>query len=374
MHIEDNIRKEINNTFGIEVELDKCNLKSIIDKLKRKENLSENEVVIAMSSLMSNDVSKDDIALYLKYLHEKGETVDEIAISASVMRIFATKIYNVDNKEKFKNIEIVDCCGTGGGINIFNISTIISFILAAGGLYVAKHGNRAITSRSGSADIIEALGAKIDIPANKVGECIINTRMGFLFAPHFHQATKNVQKVRRSIKHRTIFNILGPLTNPANPTYQIIGVYDKNLTEKIVKVLKLLKVKRAIVVHGFTPCGKGMDEVSTLGRTQVSELLMNGGISNYIFSLNEIGLSQTTIENLKCSNIDENVKVVRKILTGSITGPRLEIVLLNAAFGFMASNRVKNVQEGFDLSLKLINNGECKRVLNNFIHFTNEIK
>ena len=371
--IQEHIREEIFNTFNIDLELEKDSLQDIIKKLKAKKNLEKRETIIAMSSLMSPDVSTHDIAVYLTALHEKGETVEEIATSARVMRIFASKIYNEQNKEEFLKRDIVDCCGTGGGVNIFNISTAVSFILAAGGLYVAKHGNRAITSLSGSADVLEALGAKIDIPATKVGKCILHTRIGFLFAPLFHQATKNVQLVRRKLPHKTIFNLLGPLTNPAEPKFQIIGVYDQDLTEKIINVLKLLGVKKAFVVHGFTPCGKGIDEVSTLGLTKVSELLTNGEIKNYLFDIKDVGLAQTTPEALQGGDAIENARLIKGLFNGSITGAQEEIVSLNAAFGFVASNRVQNVQEGFELSRRLMSDGSCTSVLNSFIKYTKEM-
>lgn len=371
MNIEEHIKKEIFNTFNIDLDNAKSTITDVIKKLQGKRDLSENDVIIAMSSLMSLEISQDDIAAYLTALHEKGETIEEIATSARVMRIFASKVYTRENKKEFEQLDLLDCCGTGGGINVFNISTAVALIVAAGGVSVAKHGNRAITSRSGSADVLEALGVKIDIPQSKVGECILKVGIGFLFAPLFHKATKNVQQVRRTLLHKTIFNILGPLTNPTEPSYQVIGVYHADLTERFAHVLKLLGLKRACVVHGFTPCGGGMDEISTLGQTKVSELMQNGDIKNYFFRPQEIGIPDTTRETLQGGDAHDNASLIRNILSGDAKGAQEEIVVLNTAFAFMVCGRVKHIKDGIKLSRDLIANGACRDTLEKLITFTN---
>ena len=374
MIIDERIRESIYNAFGVDLSLEENSLHIIIKKLTSKEDLHESEVVIAMSSLMSSDIAHADIEAYLVALHKKGETEEEIATSARVMRIFASKIYTDHNKAKFKDINIVDCCGTGGGANVFNVSTAVALMLAANGLYVAKHGNRAITSLSGSADVLEVLGVKIDIPASKVGECILQARIGFLFAPLFHQATKNVQQVRRKLKHKTIFNILGPLTNPAEPTYQLIGVYDPALTEKMARVLKLLNVKKAVVVHGHTPCGTGLDEVSTVGKTKVSELSTTGDIKNYLFSPAEVSLKQTSLDELRGGNATCNASIIKAIVQDKCRGPKADIVALNAAFAFMACDCVNTIDDGLRLSNEIIADKKADTLLENFIKCTNGMK
>jgi len=370
MKIEKHAIEEIFNTFNIDVSSTRETLKGITAKLHAKENLTEREVVVAMCFLMSTDTDHADSAAYLSALHEKGETEEEIATSARVMRIFSTKIYTEENKAQFDALDIVDCCGTGGGLSIFNISTLVAIVLAASGLSVAKHGNRAITSQSGSADILEAFGVNITIPPHKVGECILKNKIGFLFAPHFHRATKNVQQVRKSLPHKTIFNLLGPLTNPAEPTYQIIGVYDPHLTEIIARVLKLLGVKRAAVCHGYTPCGKGMDEVSTLGKTKVSEVLPNGEITTYVFDVADVGIKEATYGQFTTGDAATLAPHLRTILSGNVTGPDEEIVVVNAAFGLLASNRVATIQEGVQQARAVIHSGACNDVLERFIAFT----
>lgn len=371
MKVDQRIQNEIKKTLNIDFSsIEKDVIKRITEKLVNKADLSEDEACIATVALMSDDISHDEISDYLSALHQKGETEIEIAASAKVMRIFATKIYTPINQVHFDAIDIVDCCGTGGGINLFNISTVVSIILAAGDLYVAKHGNRAITSQSGSADFLEAIGVKIDCPPEKVGECILQNHIGFLFAPLFHKATKNVQQVRRKLAHKTIFNILGPLTNPALPKYQIIGVYDPDLTETIARVLGLLGLKRACVFHGFTPCGGGMDEISILGQTKISELSPDGTVKTRMFDLGEVGLKVADYKDLRRGKADELAPFLLDILRGKITGPEEEIVALNAAFGFLTAEKVNSISEGIDLARDLMSSGACDEVVENWITFS----
>jgi len=371
MKIATDIRDEILKSFDIDFfEVDKAYVVDLIKKLEKGQNLAENEAVIAMTALMSEDITHIEIAAYLAALHKKGETELEIATSAKIMRIFATKIYTPENKATIDSLDIIDCCGTGGGINLFNISTVVSLILAASGLYVAKHGNRAITSQSGSADFLEELGVKLDIPPAKVGECILANRIGFLFAPLFHKATKNVQQVRRTLSHKTIFNILGPLTNPANPSHQIIGVYDPDLTEKMARVLQLLGLKRACVFHGQTPCGGGMDEVSLLGPTKVSELLPDGTIETYFFDVQEVGLKTVAYESLRTGSAKELSTFLCDIMNGKVTGPEEEIVALNAAFGLRTAGKVSTIKEGIAMARDVMQSGACEKVIKGFVAFT----
>jgi anthranilate phosphoribosyltransferase len=371
MNVEEHIYLEIKNSLNIDLsEVQPDFIKEVTEKLVKKGDLSENETIIATIALMSDAITHEQIAAYLSALHQKGETEIEIAASAKVMRIFATKIATPSNQARFDAIDIVDCCGTGGGINLFNISTVASIILAAGGLYVAKHGNRAITSQSGSADFLEAIGVRIDCPPDQVGECILKNHIGFLFAPLFHKATKNVQQVRRKLPHKTIFNILGPLTNPALPSYQIIGVYDQSLTEKIARVLALLGLKRACVFYGLTPCGGGMDEVSILGQTQISELATDGTVTTRMFDLSEVGFKVACYEDLRTGKADELAPFLLDILRGKVSGPEEEIVALNAAFGFVTAQKVSTIAEGIALARELMSGGACDEVIENWITFT----
>ena len=373
MKIDTSVRDEIKKYFDIDVfGVDEGVFPAIIQKAQNEEDLTQEEAVIAMSTLMSDDVEHESIGRYLTALYEKGETEREIAASAQVMRIFAANIYTPENKRLFDDIQIIDCCGTGGGVNLFNVSTVVSIILAASGLYVAKHGNRAITSQSGSADFLEEIGVKIDIPPEKVGECILRNHIGFLFAPLFHRAMKNVQAVRRSLPHKTIFNILGPLTNPAEPDYQVIGVYNPDLTELMARVLKRMGIKRAAVFHGLTACGSGMDEVSTLGETKVSELRPDGTVTTRMFNVKEVGLEMVTYERLRTGSARELSTFLLDILYGVYTGPEEEIIALNASFGLYIGGKAATLSDGVRMARELMQSGRCRAVIENFIDFTNK--
>ena len=321
-------------------------LKESLAKLVRLENLTEAEMVCATTVIMNGEASPAQIGSFLTALRLKGETVDEITGAARVMREKSLKV-------NFKAPVVMDTCGTGGdGSNTFNISTTAAFIVAAAGIPVAKHGGRAVSSRCGSADLLENLGVKIDLAPEKVELCLKEAGIGFLFAPMFHLAMKHASGPRRELGFRTVFNLLGPLTNPAGANCQVIGVYQPELTEVIAQVLLRLGVERAMVVHG----GGGLDELSLEGLNKVS-LLKEGKIDTFTFKVAEFGLETAPNASLRGENPEINAKITTAILKGTETGPKLDVVLLNAAAALVVANLVSTFKEGIVLAKQLVENG-----------------
>jgi anthranilate phosphoribosyltransferase len=293
-------------------------LEKYLGKVVDRKDLNAEEAEAAMRTIMSGEAEKLQTAAFLASLRTKGETEDEIAAFARVMRNMALKIRPKVEKS-------VDVCGTGGDvIKTFNISTTAAFITACV-VPVAKHGNRSVTSKCGSADVIEELGANLALPPRKIEECIEKIGIGFMFAPLHHQAMKNVIEVRQKLGMRTVFNILGPLTNPANATHQLIGVYDAAVTEKIAKVLRILGLKKALVVHGEP----GVDEVSISGRTNVSHL-ENGNIESYYIEPGDFGLEPAPPDEIAGGDRKESAKILQDILSCKEEGAKRDVVLLNA--------------------------------------------
>jgi len=335
-----------------------------LEKVRRKEDLEPYEAYGAMRILMSEEPSDSQRAEFLTALNAKGESSSEIAAFVFAIREMAEPI-RIKLKEGTDTV-IGDTCGTGGGtLDTFNISTAIMFILAASGMVIAKHGNRAITSKCGSADVLEQLGVKIDLKPAEVEACIAKIGIGFIYAPNFHRAFKNVQKVRKEIGVPTVFNILGPLANPAFDSrkkngVQLLGVREPRLTRKMAEVLKLLNMKRAFVVHG---CGdtrtKGMDELSTLGENIVSELCEDGQIKDFTIRPEELGLKRARAEDLAGGEREENKRILIDILTGKEQGAKRDIVLLNAAAGLMVGNKTKSLQAGIAVVAQLIDSGRA---------------
>jgi anthranilate phosphoribosyltransferase len=321
-------------------------LKDSLAKLIRKEDLSEAEMVEATNFIMGGEATAAQIGSFLTALRLKGETVTEIAGAAKVMREKALKV-------RYDAPVVIDTCGTGGdGSNTFNISTTAAFIVAAAGIPVAKHGNRAMSSRCGSADLLEALGVKVDLPPERVEECLKEAGIGFLFAPAFHSAMKHVVGPRRELGFRTIFNVLGPLTNPAGANCQLLGVYEASLTEIIAQVLQKLGSKRAMVVHG----GGGLDELSLEGVNKVS-FLKDGTIETFNFQAEDVGLEPAANALLRGENPTDNALVTESILSGTDQGPRLSVVLLNAAAALMVAGVASDFKEGVATARQLIENG-----------------
>ncbi len=322
------------------------NITSVLHKLGAGQDLSRAEAEGMMHSLMNGEGSDAQIGALLMGLRQKGETIAEIAALARVMREHAAKV-NVD-------FPVLDCCGTGGdGAQTFNVSTTAAFILAAAGVKVAKHGNRALSSRSGSADVLEALGIAVDLKPDAVEDCLREVGIGFMFAPAFHPGVKHVMPARKALGMRTIFNVLGPLSNPAGAEYQLIGVYSPELTEPLARVLMELGTKRAMVVHG-----SGLDEVAVHGVTQVSAL-QDGKVTTYSVSPADFGLVQAPLDALVGGDAQMNATILRSILNGTETGPKRDFVLANAAAGLLVAGKVSSLVEGVKMAEEMIGSGKA---------------
>jgi anthranilate phosphoribosyltransferase len=348
-------------------------IKETIGKLVRLQNLTETEASETMGEIMSGEATEAQIASFITALRMKGETVDEITGCAKAMRRFATPVRaraKVDIDREDINIDdetIIDTCGTGGdGTSTFNVSTATAFVICACGLAVAKHGNRSVSSACGSADVLEALGVNLNIIPEQVEECISKIGIGFLFAPSLHSAMKYAIGPRRQIGIRTIFNILGPLTNPANATAQILGVYEEKLVETLAGVLKNLGTRRAWVVHGED----GLDEISVSAKTVVAEL-NEGKIKVFTLEPEAFGIKKSYLADQKGGNAVDNALIIRKVLGGE-KGPKRDIVLLNAAAGLCVGGIAGDINEGLKLARKAIDSGAAKEKLELLIKITNE--
>jgi anthranilate phosphoribosyltransferase len=332
-------------------------MKEYIQKLIERHDLTPEEAEDAMLQIMSGKATPAQIGSFLTALRIKGETVSDITSFARVMRRLSLRI-----KPKVGG-RLVDMCGTGGDtIKTFNISTISSFIVAGAGVPVAKHGNRSVTSKSGSADLLEALGAKIDLGPEKVKSMIEETGFGFMFAPVFHSAMKHAAGPRKEVGIRTVFNLLGPLTNPASAGAQLLGVYEECLVAPIAKVLSNLGIEKALIVHGIG----GLDEVSTFGPTRVCEV--NGNkIDEYFIDPADFGIRTASIIEIAGGDPAENSIIARKILEGAQTGPKLDIVALNAACGIYAGGRSTTIKEALEMAKNSISSGRALIKMNEFI-------
>jgi anthranilate phosphoribosyltransferase len=303
----------------------------------------------------------------------KGETVDEITGAARVMRDRATRIrvgnhvLDIDRDEINLDLEsILDTCGTGGsGTNTFNVSTTVAFVVSACGVKVAKHGNRSVSSSCGSADVLEALGVNLEISPEAVQKCISAIGIGFLFAPALHGAMKYAAGPRKEIGIRTIFNILGPLTNPAGADCQVLGVYREDLTEKLAHVLKNLGCRRGFVVHGMD----GIDEITLTAPTSIAEVTPHG-VSLSVIRPEEFGFTSCTMQDLHGGNATENAEIVRTILEGG-KGPKRDIVLLNASFALVAAGKAIDPKEGIKIAAEAIDSGRAIKQLDKLIKITN---
>lgn len=300
-------------------------LKPYIAKVMNFQSLSAQEAEEAMNIIMNGEATPAQIGGYLVALRMKGETVEEIAGSARAMRAHASRV-------KVQSTPLIDTAGTGGdGAHTFNISTAAAFVIAGTGRKVAKHGNRAASSRCGSADVLDALGVRINLTPEQVARCIEEVGIGFLFAPSFHPAMKHAVAPRRELGQRTLFNLLGPLTNPAGATHQLIGVYEGKLTSMLAEVLSELGVQGAFVVHGHG----GLDELSTSGPNRISRL-HHGRVENEELDARDLGLRQTTPEDLRGGEPAENAAILRAILENRDDSPRRDVVLLNSAAAIAA--------------------------------------
>lgn len=336
-------------------------IKDAIAKLIDRSDLSEAEMVSVMEEVMTGEASPAQIGAFLIALRIKGETIEEITGAARVMRQKALKI------ETPEGCAVVDTCGTGGdSAGTFNISTTAAFVTAGTGIVVAKHGNRSVSSKSGSADLLKQLGVNIEAEQEKVEECLKRCGIGFLFAPMMHGAMKYAIGPRREIGARTIFNLLGPLTNPAGAKNQIMGVYSKAMTKPLAKVLGRLGGEHVFVVHG----NDGLDEITLTGNTEVSEL-KNGKVRTYQFNPKDVGLKYCSKNDLKGGDPETNAKITLEILNGYEKGPKRDIVMLNAAFAIVAGGKAKKIVDGLSLARISIDSGEAKKKLDQMIKITN---
>ncbi|MBT4288817.1 MAG: anthranilate phosphoribosyltransferase [Deltaproteobacteria bacterium] len=295
----------------------------LLDHIIRGEDLSYDQTIGVMTDIMEGKLTNAQMSAILVLLRTKGETVEEISACATVMREKSTKIPT-------QSQNLLDTCGTGGdGSGSFNISTTVGLLLASGGYSIAKHGNRSMTSKSGSADLLEALGVNLELTPDQVAECIEQTGIGFLFAPALHSAMKHVAPVRKELGVRTVFNILGPLTNPAKANYQIMGVYSIQLVSKIIRVLKLLGIHSAYVFAGES----GLDEVCIAGNSQIGHLTKEGNVEEFIFNPEDYGFKKAGLDEIKGGSPEENAEITKGILSGQIRGPKRDIVIINAGFG-----------------------------------------
>jgi anthranilate phosphoribosyltransferase len=351
-------------------------LKTAIQKVVDGMDLGEEEMVEAMDVIMSGQATPAQIGAFITALRLKGETIEEITGAARVMRDKATRIgvdnslVSMDRDDINLDLEtIVDTCGTGGdGTNTFNVSTTTAFVVAGCGLRVAKHGNRSVSSLCGSADVIETLGVNLDVPPKVVEECLSRVGIGFLFAPALHGAMKYAIGPRKEIGIRSIFNILGPLTNPAGANVQVLGVYDKQLTPVLAEVLNRLGSRSAFVVHGED----SLDEISITGRTFISEL-KNGQVSSYTIKPEDFGLPRAAISDIKGGNAKENGQIVLEVLRGD-PGARRDIVLLNAAAALVAAGQATDFREGIKQAAEAIDSGQAMKKLEALKEITRRVE
>jgi len=335
-------------------------IREAISKLIERQDLSEDEMVLAMRDIMEGKATDAQIGSFLTALRMKGETVDEITGAVRVMREKATHIKSPENT--------VDTCGTGGDMaHTFNISTTTAIVVAACGVPVAKHGNRSVSSKSGSADVLEALGVKIDLEPQKVEKCLEETSFGFMFAPLFHPAMKYAIGPRREMGVRTVFNILGPLTNPAQAKNQVLGVFSDALTEPLAMVLGKLGARHVFVVHGED----GLDEITNTNRTRISEY-RDGEVKTYYITPEDFGLERTKLEDLAGGDADENARLTINILEGE-RGPRRGIVLMNASVALIAGGKTTDFKEAFKIASEAIDSGAAKEKLEEIKRITNSL-
>lgn len=333
-------------------------IKQMLEQVMRGESLSSADAQVAMESIMSGEVPPARIAAFLTALRMKGETVSEIIGFARAMRSKANSFPNMGEG-------LVDTCGTGGDGGIsFNISTAAALVAAAGGARVAKHGNRAVSSKSGSADVLEALGITITEVPEAAAECLKETNVCFLFAPHYHTAMKHAAGVRRELGIRTVFNLLGPLTNPAGADRQLMGIYDRQMGESVAHALCDLGVKRALVVTG----ADGLDEISISGSTHVVEV-DNGTVGSRIIHPEEFGLPVYPVEAIAGGDAKINAEIIRRVLAGE-QGAYRDIVVLNAGAALYVSSRAASIREGVALAADLLDSGRVQQKLEQIIEVT----
>jgi anthranilate phosphoribosyltransferase len=336
-------------------------IREAIAQVIEGKSLTMSDAAQVMAEIMEGQVTPAQFGAFVTGLRLKGETVEEIAGMAQTMRAKAVKVA-IDEP-------VIDTCGTGGDNSAtFNISTAAAFVVAGAGVKVAKHGNRAMSSKCGSADVLEALGVKIDMTAEQVQRCLKEVGIGFMFAPSFHPAMKFASAPRKEIGIRTVFNILGPLTNPAGAQAQVLGVAEETLVEKMARVLQLLGCKHALVVHSED----GLDEITVTGKTLISEV-SNGKVNSYTITPGYVGLPVANLDDLKGGTAAENASLLRDVLSGK-TGHASDAVLLNAAGALKAAERVETLTEGVQLARTSIESHQALDKLNALVDLTQQFK
>ena len=348
-------------------------IRKAIAKVVERQDLSEAEMIDVMNQIMSGEATPAQIGAFITALRMKGETVAEITGAARVMRERATPIrvgknvIDIDREDINLDREtILDTCGTGGsGTNSFNISTTVAFVVSACGVKVAKHGNRSVSSACGSADVLEALGVNLEVSPETVEHCIAEIGVGFLFAPALHGAMKHAIGPRREIGIRTIFNILGPLTNPAGAQCQVLGVYREDLVEKLANVLKNLGCRQGFVVHGQD----GMDEITLTTVSRVAQVTP-AGVAVSLVRPEDFGFERCTMDELRGGDAVANAAIVRGILNGE-KGPKRDVVLLNASYALVAAGKATTPAEGVTMAAEAIDSGRAKAQLAKLVELTN---
>ena len=340
--------------------------KNTLEQVLAGRDLSHADMLAIMQQVMVGELTPAQISGFVIALRVKGESVDEITAAATVMRALSTKVKIADNAH------LIDTCGTGGdGIQTFNVSTVSAFVAAAAGAKVAKHGGRSVSSTCGSADVLEALGVNVNLTPQQVAKCVDEIGIGFMFAPNHHSAMKHAAPVRRELGVRTIFNLLGPLTNPANARRQVMGVFSQDLTLKLAKVLQNLGSEHVLVVHG----ADGMDEISFTGDTFVAEL-KNGKISEYMLNPAQFGLPIHALKSIRVENAEESKAMILDVLGGKasagIQSAARDIVLLNAGAAIYVAGLQANIHAGIAHAAQVIDSGQALAKLNALRAMTNK--
>jgi anthranilate phosphoribosyltransferase len=337
-------------------------LREFLKKLSEFKDLTKEEIIQCLEDITEGRATDAQIGAFIMAMKMKGETVEELEGAASFFREKATKVYVEDPDN------LVDTCGTGGDLSgTFNVSTITAFVLAGTGIRVAKHGNRSVSSKSGSADLLEFLGAKIDLGPEQVKRMIEEIGIGFMFTPLFHPAMKRVVGPRREVGIRSLFNLVGPLSNPAGAKRQLLGVFSDQFVEKVAYALLRLGVKRAVVVHGKD----GIDEVSISAPTTVAEV-SSGEVRVYEFTPEELGFRRYPIDYIKVKSVEESANVAMSVLKGE-PSPALDMVLLNSAFGVFVSGVANDLKTALEVAKDSIKSGKAQRKLSEFIDLSKRL-
>jgi len=336
-------------------------IQKAIAKIMEHQELAKEEMRSVMQAIMTGEATPAQIGGFLVGLRMKGETVDEITAAAGVMRDLSTKV-------KVSSANLVDTCGTGGdGAKTFNISTASAFVVAAAGANVAKHGNRSVSSKSGSADVLEAAGVNLNLSAEQVGQCINEVGVGFMFAPNHHGAMKHAIGPRREMGVRTIFNVLGPLTNPADAPNQVLGVFSETLVEPLAHVLANMGSEHVLVVHA----DDGLDEISIGSSTAVAEL-NDGKVKTYRISPQDFGFESANLSSLCVDSVEQSLKMVQGVLDGT-AGPAADIVLLNAGAAIYAAGKADSLADGVESARQAIGSGKARAKLDELVAITNKL-